>query len=70
MLRLYGEEYVIGRYSNLNDAKRDREYVALNLCDKVSHICRSNKEIPVEDLKPQFLSVLDELLKSVKATKA
>ena len=68
-LGLYGKEYVIGRYSDLSIARRDREFVAKNLCIMVATICRSNKDTSVEELKPQFLSVLEKLLEDVNATK-
>ena len=65
-VRLYGKEYVIGRYSNLEIAKKNREFVALNLCETVSIICKENKDVEVCNLKHRFLQVLDALLSQVR----
>ena len=65
-VRLYGKEYIIGRYSDIEIAKKNREFVALNLCDRVATICKENSGVEVCSLKNQFLQVLDELLNQVK----
>lgn len=69
-IRLYGKEYTIGRYSLLEDAKQDREFVAKTLCDQVALICKEKKEQPVSELKQEFINALEGLLVIVKATRA
>ena len=68
-IRLYDKTYAIGYYSDLETAKECREFVASNLCEKVAEICKQNKSVPVSELKPRFIAVLDELLTIVRAVK-
>lgn len=65
-VRLYNKAYDIGRYSKFEDAKMVREYVATNLCSKVSELCKEYALTPVDELKPKFVLILESLVSEAK----
>ena len=66
-VRLYGNLYTIGRFTNLSEAKHLREFVTVTVCEQVAELCKKEKETPVEKLKDAFIKILEDCLHEVRA---
>lgn len=62
---LFGKTYDIGRYKTLEEAAKVRKELTTKVCEKAAKICKDNKDIPVEELKPQLTEMFQAVVRAV-----
>ena len=65
-ISLFGIRYEIGRYKTLEEATDIRKIITCTVCEKAAQLCKENKAVSVEDLKPRLTQMLECVVRAVK----
>ena len=66
VLRLFGIKFNIARSKTLLDAASVRISVTNKICNRVALLCKEQRDIPIKDLEPQFIKIVEEEISKYK----
>ena len=65
-IRLFGIKFNIARSKTLLDAASVRISVTNKICNRVALLCKEQRDIPIKDLEPQFIKIVEEEISKYK----
>lgn len=65
-VKVYGKYYEIKYCKTLLDAASIRISVTNKICNRVALLCKEQRDIPIKDLEPQFIMIVEEEIAKYK----
>ena len=65
-VKIFGKHYEIRYCQTLLDAASVRISVTNKICNRVALLCKEQRDIPIKDLEPQFIMIVEEEIAKYK----